>query len=193
MDGLWAVEWSGAIAGAVCVYLAARAKILSWPIGIVSVTLYAYFFWSIKLYADAGLQLFYIITGIIGWWHWSRGGPEHSKAPIVEMGTAGRIVLVAVTLCATAGLGFVLDTRTDASLPYGDSFTTCFSIVAQVLLMRKVYENWPLWVTVDVVAIGVYAVKEAWVTCGLYAVFLVLATSGWIRWNRLMKEQTSEA
>jgi nicotinamide mononucleotide transporter len=183
------VEWLGALTGVVCVYLAARAKILTWPIGIVSVTLFAFFFWHLKLYADAGLQVFYIATGVIGWWHWSRGGPEHSKAPIVKIGNLGRLSLVGATLLATGLLGYFLDSRTDASLPYWDSFTTCFSIVAQILLMRKVFETWPLWVGVDVVAIGVYTVKAATVTAGLYGIFLILAIGGWISWIRLYREQ----
>ena len=184
MDLLTLLEWTGAVAGALCVFLAARANILSWPCGLVSVTMYAVFFWQIKLYADAGLQLFYFGTGVVGWMHWARGGPGHAAAPIKRIGMTGRILIVAGTLAATGLLGFLLHRHTDASLPYGDSFTTCFSIVAQLLLMWKFYENWPLWVTVDIVAIGVYAMKEAWVTCGLYAVFLLLATGGWIAWHR---------
>lgn len=192
MSSLDLVEWFGTLTGIACVWLAAREKILSWPLGILSVTAYAFFFFQIKLYADAGLQIFYIATGIVGWWHWARGGPAQSEAPIRTLPNGQRALVVAGAAVGVAVLGTLLARNTDASFPYWDSFTTCFSIAAQLLLMKKVYENWMLWVAVDVVAIGVYFAKGAFVTCGLYAVFLVLASWGWWSWRRSLAEGTTE-
>lgn len=188
METLSIIEWAGTLTGVTCVALQARARIAAWPIGIVSVALYAWFFWQIRLYADAGLQVFYIATGFYGWWHWSRGGSEASEAPITTLGNGARLVVVLVAAAAAWGIGRFLS-GTDASLPYWDAFTTTFSIAGQLLLMRKVFENWMLWIVVDTVAIGVYYVKEAYVTCGLYAVFLGIAVWGLLHWRALLREQ----
>jgi nicotinamide mononucleotide transporter len=177
------LEWIGTLTGIACVALAARAHVASWPLGLVSVSVYAVFFFQIRLYADSALQLFYVATGLYGWWHWTRGGPGHGAAPIRTLGNGARVGILAAGAAGTAATGWLLATRTDASLPYWDAFTTAFSIAAQLLLMRKILETWLLWIVVDVVAMGVYFVKEAYVTCGLYGVFLGLATWGWLTWR----------
>ena len=78
---------------------------------------------------------------------------------------------------------------TDASLPYGDAFTTVASLVAQYMLARKWLDNWLFWIAVDVVAIGVYLYKSLIPTSILYAVFLVLAVIGYVTWRQQLSDQ----
>ena len=84
-----------------------------------------------------------------------------------------------------AGAGHAHDRLTDAALAYPDAATTAFSLVAQWLLARKRLESWAFWIGVDVLAIGVYAAKGLYITCGLYAVFLGLAVAGLATWRRV--------
>ena len=56
--------------------------------------------------------------------------------------------------------------------------------MAQWLLTRKKLESWIYWISVDVVAIGVYFYKGLHPTAGLYAVFLILASAGFWKWSR---------
>ena len=49
---------------------------------------------------------------------------------------------------------------TDASLPFWDSSTTSFSLVAQFMQTRKWIENWTVWIVVDVVYVGMYVYKS---------------------------------
>jgi nicotinamide mononucleotide transporter len=73
---------------------------------------------------------------------------------------------------------------TDAAVPYGDAFTTVASLVAQWLMARKRLESWLFWIAVDGVAIGIYWYKSLYLTSGLYAVFLILASLGWLEWRK---------
>jgi nicotinamide mononucleotide transporter len=75
-------------------------------------------------------------------------------------------------------------TRTDASFPYPDAFTTIFSLVAQWLMSLKKLESWYFWIAVDVVAIGVYYAKGLYLTTGLYSLFLLMAVIGLLKWRR---------
>ena len=75
-------------------------------------------------------------------------------------------------------------TYTDASVPYGDAFTTVASLIAQWLMARKRVESWFFWISVDVVAIGIYWYKDLFLTSGLYAAFLVLAIVGLFAWRK---------
>ena len=75
---------------------------------------------------------------------------------------------------------------TDASLPVWDSLASGLSVAAQLLLMRKVFENWMLWIAVDVLSVGIYFAKGAYVTTVLYAIFLGLAITGYLAWRRAL-------
>ena len=89
-------------------------------------------------------------------------------------------------LIAGVVLGQILDRFTDASLPFMDSLLTSFSIVAQWMQTRKLLETWLLWIVVDVFYVGMFVMKELYLTAGLYAVFLLLAAVGFAEWRRSM-------
>ena len=76
-----------------------------------------------------------------------------------------------------------------ASLPALDVLTTVMSFAAQILLVFKKFENWILWVIVDVIAIGLYWYKGVPFVSLLYVIFLVLASKGLISWYKALKTQ----
>jgi nicotinamide mononucleotide transporter len=61
------------------------------------------------------------------------------------------------------------------------------SILAQVLLIERKLENWVVWITVNVIAVPLYAYKGLYLTAVLYAVFLVNAVYGWRAWKPLVQ------
>jgi nicotinamide mononucleotide transporter len=75
---------------------------------------------------------------------------------------------------------------TDAALPYWDAGIAVASLVAQYLMTRKYIENWVIWMGVDVVAVGVYWVKELYPTAVLYWVFFILCVIGLRSWWKSM-------
>jgi len=170
------------------VYLTTRQVIWCWPLGMVSVTLYAVIFFQTRLYADMGLQGLYFALAAYGWWAWLYGGEDHGELAVTR--TSGRMKLALVVLATIAGvtLGLTLRRFTDASLPFMDSSLTSFSIAAQWMQTRKLLESWLLWIAVDFFYVGMFVYKELYLTAGLYASFLVLATMGFVRWRRSMQE-----
>jgi nicotinamide mononucleotide transporter len=79
--GTGILEWCGVFTGILCVWLAAKNNIWNWPIAIVSVLIYIFIFLETKLYADMGLQVYFFIMNIYGWYFWSkqRNNPEESR------------------------------------------------------------------------------------------------------------------
>jgi nicotinamide mononucleotide transporter len=188
--GMTGLEIVGTVFGLLCVGLTIRRNIWCWPTGLVQVIIYAYIFYKAKLYSDYILHLIYIVMQIYGWHHWLRGGgPGENHLPISTLSPKTGLAWVATTLAGTAALGFSMSHWTDASFPYWDAFTTAASLVAQWLLARKILQNWLFWIAVDVVAIPVYIAKELYVTSGLYSIFLILATLGWLKWLQACRAQ----
>ena len=184
MFGTRAVEITAALLGFINVVLIVRRSIWNYPFGIAMVILYAWIFFDYRLYAEAGLQVYFLIIQCFGRWWWlqGRGGDGLiivTRAPAREA-TACAITAVAVAVA----LGWTLATYTDADLPYWDATVAALSVVAQFLLARRRLESWPVWITVDVLAIGIYLVKGLYPTAVLYIVFLGLATTGLIVWLR---------
>ncbi|MBC7758043.1 MAG: nicotinamide mononucleotide transporter [Phormidesmis sp. FL-bin-119] len=177
------LETSGVITGILCVYLAAKNRIWSWPFAIISVIIYIFIFWNSKLYADMGLQAYFLIMNFYGWYFWSQRN-KNEKTPVSSI-TAREVIFSIIGIIGfTVGLGFFLYKGTDASFPFLDSFCTACSIVAQVFLARKVMENWLIWIFVDVIYVGVYMIKDLHLTAGMYALYIYIAAMGYIEWRR---------
>lgn len=191
------LEFFGTILNIVTVYLCAKKSIWNWPIGIAAVILFAVLFYQIRLYSDFLEQVYYFLTGFWGWWAWrhlSKGDAGKEQSETISRNTmAENFAWGAALVLGTLALGAFM-ARIDtifpewfpeaASFPYLDAFTTVASFIAQILLVRQRLENWYLWIVVDVIGIWLYYEKEVKFVSVLYLIFLVLATSGLIRWQR---------
>jgi nicotinamide mononucleotide transporter len=182
-------EWTAVAFGIVSVYLSVRENVWSWPTGIINVSMYVLIFLNAKLYADMGLQVFYICISFYGWWNWLYGGENRSELHITRLSRKLAITLPVAGAVGSLALGTFLKHTTDAALPYADSTLTVASLVAQYLMTKKVLENWAIWVVADIAYIGMYIYKGLYPTTFLYAVFLVLATMGWVQWKRTWRAQ----
>jgi nicotinamide mononucleotide transporter len=168
----------------VAVYLTTRQIVWCWPLGMVSVTLYAVVFFEARLYADMGLQGLYFALAAYGWWAWLYGGEDHGELDVSLTSLKTKLVLLVLATGSGLVLGRALSQLTDAALPYMDSTLTTFSIAAQWMQARKLLENWLVWIGVDVFYVGMFLYKELYLTAALYAVFLLLAGMGLVQWRR---------
>ena len=189
--GLSPLEIAAALFGAWSVWLSVRQNIISWPTAIVNVVLYAIVFYEAKLYADMGLQVIYAGLSIYGWYEWLYGGEGHTELHVTRTSRSVAVRLFVIAVASALALGSLLHRTTDAALPYMDSALTTASLVAQWMMTRKLLENWLVWISVDVFYVGMFVYKGLCVTAILYAVFLGLATKGWIDWRRSMRAQAA--
>jgi nicotinamide mononucleotide transporter len=185
------LEWFGVFTGILCVWLAAKNNIYNWPIAIVSVIIYIFIFFESKLYADMGLQVYFFAMNVYGWYFWSknRNNPEASR-PIAIIRKKEIILSILGVIVFTLILGFLLKKNTDASFPFLDSFCTACSLIAQVFLARKVLQNWLIWIFVDIIYVGMYISKDLQATAVMYALYVYIASVGYLDWRKTYREQT---
>lgn len=181
-------EITGTVLGVIGVWLMIRQNIWGWPVGLVQVAVYAWVFFGAKLYSDALLQIAFFLIQAYGWAHWLRSQhtAAHSDLPVTRLGAGVLAAWVAAGAVVTAGWGTFMHRTTDAALPYWDAFILVFSLIAQWWQARKHLENWPAWVGVNTVAMGVYWAKDLRLTSGLYFIFWLMAAWGWRAWRRSM-------
>jgi len=187
-----ALEWFGVFTGILCVWLAAKNNIYSWPIAIISVVIYIFIFLDSGFYADMGLQVYFFFMNIYGWYYWSRqrNNPEAAR-PVSHITQKEIMLSLAGIIVFTFVLGQVLYKNTDAYLPYLDSFCTACSLIAQIFLARKVIQNWLIWIFVDIIYIGMYLSKDLYATALMYTLYIYIATVGYLDWKKLYREQNN--
>lgn len=179
-------ELLGFTTGLLCVYLAAKNIIWNWPLAIISVISYAFIFYQKHLFADTGLQVYFLAMNIYGWYHWSKRSALDNLAPVVRITNSQILLSIGGVVFVTFFLGSVLK-YTTASYPYLDSFCAACSVVAQVLLARKVLENWLIWVFVDIIYVGIYIFKDLHITAIMYGVYIPIAVLGYMDWKKELK------
>lgn len=172
------------------VLLTVHLKRALYPVGLAATILFFFVFWQARLYASAGLQVYFTLVQLYGWWFWSSG--DRGRPPPVgnwPWRTIAPWGLLATVL--TGGVAALLYQFTDASMPFGDTAILALSILAQFLLDRKQIKSWIVWGVVDVLSITVYATQGLWLTAGVYVVLLVNVLYGWVIWRRTLAGQTS--
>lgn len=174
------------VTGVITVWLSTRQQLAAWPVALVNATLYFVIFQRDRLYANMGLQVVYFGLSCYGWYQWRFGGTGHTELAVTRATARHAAWLVPIGVVVAATLGFVLAQSTDAVVPWVDSAATSTSLVAQWMMTRKLLQNWLIWIAVDVVYVGMFLYTGLLLTAGLYAVFLVLATMGYMQWKRTL-------
>jgi nicotinamide mononucleotide transporter len=162
---------------ALSIVLAGRNNIHSWWLGVLGCSLFGALFYDVRLYADVALQLFFVITCLIGWRQWAHGGGGDA---------------LPITSVRMASMAWMLHRYTNAYAPFIDSTVLAFSILAQLLLMARRIETWPVWVLVNVVSVPLYASRGLYLTALLYAGYFVNALISWRWWRRQMLQAAAD-
>ena len=172
------------------VVLTVHLKKSLYPVGIVATVLFFFVFWKARLYASAGLQVYFTLIQLYGWWFWARGRAGHAP-PIGDWSWRFVALLGLVAAAFTAAVSFVLYRFTDAQTPLGDTAILALSVLAQFLLDRKQIKNWIIWGAVDAISIVVYGGQHLWLTAIVYLVLLANVVYGWLTWRTALKRQVA--
>jgi nicotinamide mononucleotide transporter len=188
-------ELIGTVFGLLCVYWASRENILTWPSGIVNELFLFVIFFQVQLYANMFLQVIFFFSSIYGWYRW-KYGEEESK--VTRMRPKGLLFTVLIIIAGTVLTGYLIGNihialpeyfKEASAFPYTDSFVMVISIVATILLAKKKFENWALWVINNVVCIVLYYLQGIYFIALEYLVLLFIASYGLYNWY---KKQANE-
>lgn len=185
------LEYVAVFTGLLSVWYARKENILVYPVGIVSVLLYVYLCYFAGLYADMGINAFYFIMSIYGWYKWTRKDKvKHTPRQISWCSKTETISGISAVVLFTGVLFLLLKHFTNSTVPFIDSFTTSVFIVGMWLMALKRIENWVYWIIGDVICIVLFPYKGLVFSGFQYLVFLALAVMGFIEWrNKLLNSE----
>lgn len=188
------VELIGTLLYLWSVWLISRRRLLTWPVGIVSVLLYMVLFYQIQLYSDTIEQLYYLGASIYGWVFWNRSSRD--KDQIIDVAYSNRraiIFWISITGVVSILVGILMGKihlflpllfPEAASFPFLDAVTTIMSFTAMWLMAKKKIESWLYWIVVDVIGIWLYFIKDVKLISLLYVILLVMAINGLRSWHK---------
>ena len=167
------------------VVLAAKESIWCWVAALISVSIYIYICYQAQLYAETGLQVFYFIMAIYGYFSWKK---NNSLLRINELAISNHILIMILGSLLTFLLGFYLSAYTDSQLPIVDSFTTVFSVIATYMVVKKILSNWLYFIIIDAVSIYLYFSRDLHMTALLFSIYTIIAIIGYWKWSQLITD-----
>jgi nicotinamide mononucleotide transporter len=169
------LEYFGVITGLLYLFLEIKQHKAMWVVGFLTSLVYVFVFLSAKIYADMGLQTYYVGISIY------RILYTHLSLPLF-VGIIGTLAVV------FAILWYLLHQFTDSPIPVGDAFTTSVGIVATWMLARRIIEHWIFWVIVNLVSVYLYYLRGLYPTMLLYFCYATLAIVGYYNWRKKGEE-----
>ena len=163
-----------------------RASAWMWAVGFAMQALGIVLYYQKGLYADCGMEFYYLAMTVYGWWRWIHGGTAKKSLSIRHF--PRRVVLpwLLVTGIIWAVIYWLLVTFTNSNVPLADSFTTALSIVGIWALAHKYLEQWFIWIAVDVVTSILYFYKDIPFKASLYALYVIIAIFGYLKWRKMI-------
>lgn len=181
------LEFIAVFFGLLSVWYARNENIIVYPTGLINVGLYVYICLTAKLYADMGINIFYFIMSIYGWYNWGRIDENKKHIPISFCTIKQHIFSILILIFSFVILYYILKNYTDSNVPVLDSLTTAIFIVGMLLQTLKKIENWIYWIIGDLLVIPLFIYKNLALTGVQFIIFLIIAISGYLEWHKRIK------
>jgi nicotinamide mononucleotide transporter len=196
----WILDLTTALLGLLYILLELRASVWMWVVGIVMQLLGIVLYYQKGLYADCGMEFYYLAMSGYGLWRWWTPSVKPAQKETKPLAIRSIFHTPADRLKALYGLlifaalwaliYYLLHTFTNSTVPLADSFTTALSIIGIWALAHKYLEQWFVWIAVDIVTSVLYFYKDIPFKASLYALYVIIAIFGYMKWRRMM---TSDA
>jgi nicotinamide mononucleotide transporter len=191
------LEFFGTLAGALAVWLSAKAIVWNFPVGLANCVLYFFLFYQVQLYPDMFLYAFFFVTNLIGWWRWTHPKKfEEDRKRELRVSYMERKQFLLILFLAISGtllFGSFAENIHEifpaifpqpSAFPFLDSFVAVMSIITTFLMINKKVETWIFWILIDIIATYMYFAKGIKFVALEYLVFCVIAAYGLLHWSR---------
>mgnify|MGYP002653590442 FL=1 len=188
LEQFYQTTWLEALAvffGLLSVWYSKQENILVYPTGIVSVLIYVYLCFEYKLYADMGINAYYFIMSVYGWYNWvNTRDDSRTQIPVSWNSRSENHLSILFLVCSFLLIRWVLISYTDSDVPNWDATTTSFALVGMWLMAKKKVENWIAWIITDIISVPLYLYKGLPFTAIQFLIFTGLAFWGYFAWKK---------
>ena len=175
------------VLGLAYILLEYKASVWMWVVGFFMQALGIVLYYQKGLYADCGMEFYYLAMTVYGFIAWMRHKQKTQELPIRHMPRKTALIWIGLATIIWLALYLILTNYTDSKVPVADAFTTALSIVGIWALARKYLEQWFVWIIVDIVTCGLYYYKDIPFKASLYGLYVIIAIFGYFKWKSLKK------
>jgi len=168
--------------------LVVQENIWCWFFAFVSTALFIYLFHSVSLFSESLLNVYYLIMAVYGWQQWTNKGSK-KEVRIHFWKLKVHLIIAIATLLLTPVIGYYMASL-GASFPYLDAFIVILSVIATIMVTKKVFENWYYWLLIDALSIYLFWQKQLYFVAALYVAYIVLIFVGIKVWKKTFALQT---
>ena len=185
------IEITAMIFAILYLVLAVKQNILCWIAGIISSAFYFFIFHSSGLYMEAYLQIFYVSIGFYGWSQWKSEDDQSTNFIVNIWSKPQHLAAISMILVFSVVSGWLLESYTNAALPFLDALVTWGAVVATYMVAKKVLENWIYWFVIDTISIFLFVARDLWITALLFMIYIVIILFGYRSWKKVHNESNS--
>ena len=174
------------VLGLAYILLEYKASVWMWAVGFVMQALGIVLYYDKGLYADCGMEFYYLSMTVYGYWKWIRGSARKEPLPVAYFPRKLVMPWLVIIAAVWGVIYWLLVTFTNSNVPLADSFTTALSIIGIWALAHKYLEQWFIWIAVDIVTCALYFYKDIPFKASLYGIYVIIAVLGYIKWRKMV-------
>ncbi|MGX5818207.1 nicotinamide riboside transporter PnuC [Chitinophaga lutea] len=180
--------------GVISVLCSRQNSIWVYPTGLVSTGIFVWLFIqpTMKLYAEAGLNVYYFVMSAYGWYHWARKKNEDAPVEILPVNRRELNIALAIAAGGWGVIYLVLRHFSDSDVPILDAFVSATAWAGMWLLARRKIENWIFLNISNLVSIPLLFYKKAPLIALLTIFLFIVAVNGYLHWRKLYRERLNE-
>ncbi len=190
-------EYVAVFAGIISVWYSRKENILVYPVGLINTIIYIYISIKGSLFGEAGVNFYYTIMSIIGWYMWLK--KDTKKNIVLQISNSSKnewLQQIVFFLFFYVIIFFILTYFKKqfygGVIPWADAFASATAFTGMWLMTKKKVESWYWWITTNIASIPLYFVKHYVFTSVYYFVLLIMAVFGLLEWVKKEKQTKHE-
>ncbi|MEP2237497.1 MAG: nicotinamide riboside transporter PnuC [Maribacter sp.] len=180
------LEIVAVIFGLLSVWFSKQNKILVYPTGLISTSIFVYLLLKWGLLGDMMINAYYFIMSLYGWYIWTRKVDAEHYTPITRVTRKENITSIFIFISTIVFVFTVYQVfdKWNSWTAYVDTITTAIFFVGMWLMAKRKVENWIYWIIGDLISIPLYFYKGFTFTSFQYLIFTILAFYGYNAWKK---------
>ena len=177
-------QFFGVIFSIIYVLFSIRQNILCWHALIIASILNMCAYSIINLPLQVIMQLFFIGTGLYGWYNWNKG-EKSGQLKVKSWQLKRHIKWTVYGLLTTCLLTIILNKLNfNSSYPFLDSLMFTFNIIPMYMTGKKILESWIYFIIIDIISGFFYLLTGEYFFCFLFFCYIGFAISGYKTWKK---------
>lgn len=180
------LEIVAVVFGFLSVWYSKQNKILVFPTGMISTSIFVYLLFKWGLLGDMMINGYYFAMSVYGWYIWTRKIDDSHVTPISRVNAKEKnlSVLIFFATIVFVFIVYYFNDKWNNWTAYVDTITTAIFFVGMWLMAKRKIENWIFWIIGDIISVPLYLYKGLAFTSFQYLGFTFIAIYGYIAWKK---------